>query len=82
MEIISTIDAERASQRATQAGKDGTKVAKANAYTGMQLEEARQIIGVNNLDDIEAVRKVHNINNISLTCWFPLRQATFLHFDL
>ena len=48
-----------ARKTANEAGKDGIKTAKANAYTGMQLEEAKQIIGVNNLDDLDAIRKVY-----------------------
>ena len=47
-----------ARQAAAEAGQDGTKTVKANAYTGMSIQEARQILNVQDLEDFELLRKV------------------------
>jgi len=47
-----------ARRAAEEAGRDGAKASKANTYTGMTLQEAKQILNVQNLEDIDGVRKV------------------------
>ncbi len=47
-----------ARQSAAEAGRDGMKTVKANTYTGLSLQEARQILNVQDPDDLEALRKV------------------------
>ena len=48
-----------ARQSAAEAGKDGMKTVKANTYTGLSLQEARQILNVQDPDNLEALRKVY-----------------------
>ena len=45
-------------QAAEQSGRDGAKSVKASAYTGMSLEEAKQILNIRELNDLEVVAKV------------------------
>lgn len=47
-----------ARQEAEKAGRSGTNSAKASAFTGMSLQEAKQILNVKEVEDIEAIRKV------------------------
>ena len=46
---------------ASEAGRDGTKTVKANTFTGLSLDESKQILNVSSLDDIQSVRKVSHI---------------------
>ncbi|XP_064404872.1 mitochondrial import inner membrane translocase subunit tim16-like [Halichondria panicea] len=46
-----------ARQEAEQAGRSGTNAAKASSLTGMSLQEAKQILNVKEVEDIESVRK-------------------------
>ena len=47
-----------ARRAAEEAGRDGAKAAKANTYTGMTLQEAKQILNVQNMEKIDSIRKV------------------------
>ena len=47
-----------ARRAAEEAGKSGPQAAKASALTGMALKEAKQILNVEDIHNIEAVRKV------------------------
>ena len=47
-----------ARQAAEEAGRSGTKAAKASNITGMSLSEAKQILNVNDLENLEAIKKV------------------------
>jgi import inner membrane translocase subunit TIM16 len=42
---------------ASESGKDATKTVKHNAYTGMSIEEALQILNVKDVSDVEAYTK-------------------------
>lgn len=42
---------------AAEAGKDGSKTVKANTFTGMSLQEAQQILNVQDVQDLEKLRK-------------------------
>lgn len=48
-----------ARKAATEAGRDANKAAKANTFTGMSLQEAKDILNVSDLKDLETVRKVY-----------------------
>ncbi len=48
-----------ARQAAEAAGRDGAKAARNHAYSGMSLQEAKQILHVPNTEDVEAIQKVH-----------------------
>lgn len=52
---------------AEQSGRDGANSVKASAYTGMSLEEAKQILNVRELNDLDAVAKV-KWNYLYLEC--------------
>ena len=43
---------------ATESGKDARKSVKANAFTGLSLQEAKQILNINDLHDIPKIRTV------------------------
>ena len=58
-----------ARRTAAEAGQDGTKTVKANAYTGMSLQEAQQILNVQDLESLDLLRKV----------FFPNAQFLFFH---
>ena len=47
-----------AKQAAEEAGRSGTNAAKANSFTGISLQEAKQILNVKDIENIEGVRKV------------------------
>lgn len=61
--IIASANARRA---AAEAGKDGSKTVKANAYTGLSLQEATQILNVSDIEDLETLRKVTVVGNHEL----------------
>ncbi len=46
-----------ARQAAEAAGRDGAKAARNHTYSGMSLQEAKQILNVDNLEDVEVIRK-------------------------
>lgn len=47
-----------ARQAAEEAGRSGTNAAKANSYTGMNLQEAKQILDIKDVEDVDVIRKV------------------------
>ncbi len=47
-----------ARQEAEQAGRSGTNAAKASAFTGMSLQEAKQILNIKEVEDVDIIRKV------------------------
>ena len=47
-----------ARQAAEEAGRSGPKAAKASALTGLDVNEAKQILNVDDIHNIEAIRKV------------------------
>ena len=47
-----------ARKAAEQAGRDGTKAARAVSYTGLSLQEAQQILNLKDIDNIDSIRKV------------------------
>ena len=53
--IVATAAARRS---AAEAGRDGAKTVKADTFTGMSLQEAKQVLDVQDLDDLEQIRKV------------------------
>lgn len=48
-----------ARKAAEEAGRSGSQAAKASALTGMDLKEARQILNIEDVHNIEAIRKVY-----------------------
>ncbi|XP_003388058.1 PREDICTED: mitochondrial import inner membrane translocase subunit tim16-like [Amphimedon queenslandica] len=46
-----------ARKAATEAGRDANKAAKASTYTGLSLQEAKSILSVDDLENLEAIRK-------------------------
>jgi hypothetical protein len=55
-----------ARRAAEEAGRDGTRAARAASSTGISLQEAQQILNIKNIDDIEAIRKVSVCVHISV----------------
>lgn len=51
----------KARQAAEEAGRSGTQAAKANNITGMSLTEAKQILNIQDLKDLPAIRKVNTL---------------------
>lgn len=49
-----------ARQEAEKAGRSGTNAAKASALTGMNLQEAKQILNIKDVENIEGIRKNYN----------------------
>lgn len=47
-----------ARQAAEEAGRSGTQAAKASSLTGMSLTEAKQILNIQDLEDLDTIRKV------------------------
>ena len=47
-----------ARKAAEEAGRSGTQAAKASSFTGMTLDEAKQILNVQDLKDPEFILKV------------------------
>ena len=47
-----------ARRAAEEAGRDGTRAARAASFTGMPLQEAEQILNLKDIDDLDAIRKV------------------------
>ena len=47
-----------AHKTAEEAGRSGTRAAKASSITGMSLGEAKQILNVQDLENIGHIRKV------------------------
>ena len=59
MFMFSILLATAAARKATsEAGQDVNKTVKANAFTGLSVQEAKQILNVNDLEDLEKIRKV------------------------
>ena len=54
-----------ARRAAEEAGRSGPQAAKASALTGMGLKEAKQILNVEDMHNIEAVRKVRLVAKIN-----------------
>ncbi len=53
---------------AEAAGRSGTNAAKASSLTGMSLGEAKQILNVKDLENLEAIKKVSDTS-----VWLVLR---------
>ena len=53
--LLATAAARKA---ASEAGRDGNKTIKANAFTGLSVQEAKQILNINDLEDLEKIRTV------------------------
>lgn len=47
-----------AHKTAEEAGRSGTQAAKASSFTGMSLDEAKQILNVQDLTDTPTILKV------------------------
>ena len=47
-----------ARRSAEEAGRSGSNAAKASALTGMNVAEAKQILNIEDIHNIEAIRKV------------------------
>lgn len=59
-----------AARRAAEGeGRSGSQAAKATAIAGMELKEAKQILNVQDIHDIEALRKVWLSANTALSPW-------------
>lgn len=57
--LVTFLSASAAARRAAaETGKDGAKTVKANTFTGLSLEESKQILNVTDLEDVESLRKV------------------------
>ena len=53
--LLATAAARKA---ASEAGRDVNKTVKANAFTGLSVQEAKQILNINDLEDLEKIRTV------------------------
>lgn len=49
-----------ASRTVEEEGRSGSKAAQASSLTGMSLNEAKQILNVQNLDDTAVILKVQD----------------------
>ena len=56
--VLLTVASAAARRSAAEAGRDGTKTVKADTFTGMPLQEAKQVLNVQDLDDVEQIRTV------------------------
>ena len=57
-----------ARRAAEEAGRSGPQAAKASTLTGMGLKEAKQILNVDDIHNIEAIRKVRKVSINSTGC--------------
>ena len=62
------VESMSARNAAEAAGRSGTNAAKASSLTGMSLGEAKQILNVKDLENLEAIKKVSDTS-----VWLVLR---------
>ena len=56
--ILFHVATSAARKAATEAGRDANRTVKATATTGLSLPEAKQILNIDDLENLEYVRKV------------------------
>ncbi|CAI8008193.1 Mitochondrial import inner membrane translocase subunit tim16-B [Geodia barretti] len=68
-----------ARRAAEEAGRDGTRAARAASSTGISLQEAQQILNIKNIDDIEAIRKVSCVSTLVYPLFICRRPCSIMN---
>ena len=71
--ILFHVATSAARKAATEAGRDANRTVKATATTGLSLPEAKQILNIDDLENLEYVRKVTLILVLSTVISFSFR---------